>query len=253
MSTLDRQIKELTLKANLLTTNLANMEDATEDEIVKAETELSELEAILENLVQIRTDQADNNEVIANTYSTATNALTQVSALAAQSEKLASHVGVDSETKKNQIRTNTYYGKQYEEYKNLFITITIVCVCMIASLLLAYTQFEYVSRTLTLAIGILGGAVIAYKMIGILLRSNMDYDEYNWIGAPVTDDGIKTANSGDDKLLDISGISLGTICIGPRCCSEGTEWNSKKGCVLIQPQDITEDTSEDTTMDPTME
>ena len=111
---------------------------------------------------------------------------------------------------------------------------------MIASLLLAYTQFEYLSRPLAMGIGILGGTVIAYKMIGLLLRSNMDYDEYQWVGAPVTDDGIKNANSGDDTLVDISGISLGTICVGPRCCSEGTEWNSKKGCVTIQPKDITE-------------
>jgi hypothetical protein len=249
MSTLDRQIKELTAKVTLLTANLADMEDATEAERIKAETELADLETILENLIKIRADQSANNEVIANTYETATQALSKVSSLAAQSDKLVNTVKSDTETKKNNIRTNTYYGKQYEEYKNLFITITIVCICMIAALLLSYTQYEYVSRPLTMAIGILGGTVIAYKMIGMLLRSNMDYEEYNWIGAPVTDDGITTANSGDDKLLDISGISLGTICVGPRCCSEGTEWNSKKGCVLIQPKDITEEDESDPTLE----
>lgn len=248
MSVLDRQIKELTEKAALLTANLADMEDPTEEERIKAETEITDLENILENLIQIRTDQSENNQVIETTYQTATDALTKVSTLAAQSDKLVNTVKNDTETKKNNIRTNTYYGKQYEEYKNLFITITIVCICMIASLLLAYTQFEYVSRPLTTAIGILGGTVIAYKMIGMLLRSNMDYDEYQWVGAPSTDDGIVNANNGDDKLLDISGVSLGTICIGPRCCSEGTEWNSRKGCVMIQPKNITEDEEDEDTL-----
>jgi hypothetical protein len=242
MSRLDLQIKELTTKVSLLTTEFSNMDGATNQEKIKAEKELEDLQELLGTLTQIRSEQSAQNETISQTYNTATNALNRVSELSTKSEKLTASAKTDTETKKNNIKINTYYGKQYEEYKNLFIIITIVCISMIASLLLSYTRFEYVSRPLTIAIGILGGTVIAYRIIGMFLRSNMDYDEYQWVTAPVTDDGIVNANSGGENIVDISGISLGSICVGPLCCSEGTEWNSKKGCVLIQPKDITTET-----------
>jgi hypothetical protein len=242
MSRLDLQIKELTTKVSLLTTEFSNMDGATNQEKRRAEKELEDLQELLDTLTQIRSEQSAQNEAISQTYNTATNALNRVSELSTKSEKLTASAKTDTETKKNNIKINTYYGKQYEEYKNLFIIITIVCICMIASLLLSYTRFEYVSRPLTIAIGILGGTVIAYRIIGMFLRSNMDYDEYRWVTAPVTDDGIVNANNDGGKIVDVSGISLGSICVGPLCCSEGTEWNSKKGCVLIQPKDITTET-----------
>jgi len=242
MSTLDGQIRELTSKINVMTVMYSNMEvnGATEEEKSKTAGELQDLKSILDNLIKIRTEQANINETIKTTYNTSTNALNKVNELAAQSESISSTLKTDTETKKNTININTYYGKQYEEYKNLFITITIVCICLIASLLLSQSpQLEFISRPLSIAVGILGGTVIVYKMIGMLLRSNMNYDEYQWVTAPVTDDGITNANNDSDKIVDISGVSLGTICVGPLCCGEGTEWNSKKGCVLIQPQTLT--------------
>jgi len=241
MSTLDTQIVSLTAKVSTLSDKYANMatNGATQEEKTKTLAELNNLESILNNLLAIRSEQTSNNETIQNSYTTATDALNRIDALAAQSETLSSTLKADAETRKNSIKINTYYGKQYEEYKKLFIMITIVCICLIASLLLAYTPLEYLSRPLSIAVGILGGAVVAYKIIEMVLRSNMDYDEYNWVAAPVTDDGIANANNGDNKLVDISGVSLGTICVGPLCCGEGTEWNSKKGCVLLKPQNVT--------------
>jgi len=246
MSTLDTQIGELTAKVKTLTTAYANMgTTVTSEQKLAAKAELTDLQAMLDNLLKIRKEQASNNDTILKTYTTATQALKKVNDLATQSDSLTSTLKTDSETKKNSIHINTYYGKQYEEYKNLFIRVTIFCICMIAALSVAYTPLEALSRPLSIAVGIVGGAMIAYKIIEIVLRSNMNYDEYQWIAAPVTDDGIENANKLSDKIVDVSGISLGTICVGPLCCGEGTEWNSKKGCVLI-PQAIQPTSSKDT-------
>jgi hypothetical protein len=241
MSTLDTQIRELTIKVYILSTTYSNLESsgASEQEKLKTAGELRDTQAILENLLKIREEQTTTNKTILTSYNTATNTLATVNTLATKSAELERTLKTNTETRKNAINTNTYYGKQYEDYKNLFILITIVCICLIASLLLAYNpRTEFISRPLSIAVGILGGSVVAYRIIEMVLRSNMNYDEYRWIAAPVTDDGIVNENNMKNKILDISGVSLGTICVGPLCCSEGTEWNSKKGCVLLKPQGI---------------
>jgi hypothetical protein len=68
-----------------------------------------------------------------------------------------------------------------------------------------------------------------------MLRAKSNFDEFDWINEPAT-----SADSEKNSFIDISGINLSkTICVGPLCCGEGTEWNSKQGCVLINPEDIT--------------
>jgi hypothetical protein len=207
---------------------------ATSSEKQAATERLSNVTALLNNWVSYTALRSSANTALTDAYSKSVSATTTLDTLTANSNNLANSLQSDKETKKKIVEINTYYGKQYEAYKELFITITIVSVCVIAALLLAYTPLEFLSRSLAIAVCIIGGSVIVYKIFYMMLTTDTNYDEYNWLASPATDNGM-TPN-----IIDISGVNLSkTICIGPLCCGEGTEWNSKQGCVLIQPQDIT--------------
>lgn len=206
---------------------------ATSSDKQAATSRLTNVTALLNNWVSYTALRSDANTALQNAYSKSVSATTTLDTLTANSNNLASSLQSDKETKKKIVEINTYYGKQYEAYKELFILITIVCICIIAALLLAYTPLEFLSRSLTIAICIIGGSVIVYKIFYMMLTTDTNYDEYDWLASPATDNGM-TPN-----IIDISGVNLSkTICVGPLCCGEGTEWNSKQGCVLIQPQDI---------------
>lgn len=207
---------------------------ATSSEKIAAATNLSNVVGLLNNWVSYTTLRSNANTALADAYSRSVSATNTMNTLAEQSDNIASSLQADKETKKKIVDINTYYGKHYEAYKELFMIITIVSICVIAALLLAYTPLEFLSRSLAIAICIIGGSVIVYKIIFMMLTTETNYDEYKWLASPATDNGIH------QPIVDISGVNLSkTICIGPLCCGDGTEWNSKQGCVLIQPKDIT--------------
>lgn len=237
MSTIETILKEqLNAENSRLTSEYVNLVDsgAPTSEITTAQQKVENVATLLDNWASYTALRSSANTALQNAYSTTNSATTTLNTLTAKSNDLANTLSADKQTKKKIVDINTYYGKQYESYKELFILVTIVSICIIASLLLSYTPLEFLSRSLTIAICILGGSVIVYKIISMMLRTSTNYDEFNWVNAPATDDGLS------GNIVDISGISLSkTICVGPLCCGDGTEWNSKQGCVLINPQEIT--------------
>jgi hypothetical protein len=208
---------------------------ATESELQAPAQRLANVNILLANWTNYTKVRSDANSALQNAYSSTNAATSTLNELTSQSNDLAATLNADKDTKKKIVDINTYYSKHYEAYKDLFITVTIVGICVVAALLLSYTPLEFLSRSLTIAICILGGSVVVYKIISMMLRTESNFDEFDWVNEPATDAGFER-----NKLVDISGINLSkTICVGPLCCGEGTEWNSKQGCVLINPQDIT--------------
>ena len=204
-------------------------------EKLEAANNLANVVRLLNNWTSYVALRTQANTAVSDAYSESVSATTTLNTLAEKSDDIANSLQADKQTKKKIVEINTYYGKQYEAYKELFIIVTIVSICVIAALLLAYTPLEFLSRSLAIAICIIGGSVIVYKIVFMMLTTDTNYDEYQWLASPATDNGVYP-----DKLIDISGVNLSkTICIGPLCCGDGTEWNSKQGCVLIQPKDIT--------------
>jgi hypothetical protein len=184
----------------------------------------------LTNYAGLRTNA---NNALTSAYSTLSSAASDLNNFTKEANYLSDQLDTDVATTKKVIEINTYYSKQYEAYKELFILVTIVSVCIVISLMLSYTPLEFLSRSLTIAICIIGGTLVIYKIIYMMLTTDTNYDEYNWLVAPATDNGLPS-----DSIIDISGLGVGGICVGPLCCGEGTEWNSKKGCVLLSPARI---------------
>ena len=205
----------------------------TAAEIAAANAKLVTINKQLDELTSYAGLRTSANDALTNAYSTLSTAASDLTNFTSEANYLSDRLDTDVATTKKIIEINTYYSKQYEAYKELFILVTIVSVCIVFSLMLSYTPLEFLSRSLTIAICIIGGTLVVYKIIYMMLTTDTNYDEYNWLIAPSTDNGLPS-----DSIVDISGLGVGGICVGPLCCGEGTEWNSKKGCVLLSPARI---------------
>lgn len=196
-----------------------------------AEAKLVTINKQLDELTNYASLRTSANTALTTAYSTLSTAASDLNNFTKEANYLSDQMDTDVATAKKMIEINTYYSKQYEAYKDLFMMVTIVSVCIVFSLMLSYTPLEFLSRSLSIAICIIGGTLIIYKIVYMMLTTDTNYEEYNWLIAPSTDNGLPS-----DNIIDISGLGISSnICVGPLCCGEGTEWHSKKGCVLLSP------------------
>jgi hypothetical protein len=132
------------------------------------------------------------------------------------------------------IEINSYFSKQYDAHIKLMRLITIVGICMLATLLLNYFEpLKVVARPLFNMVLIIGIFLIIKVTIDMYLRENDNYDEYNWFAAPTTDNGVEKANTETStSFIDVSGVDV-PFCYGSNCCSTGTTWDEASyTCVL---------------------
>jgi len=230
---------QLQTEQTRLTNELVKMNNvgstATSSEKESVGDQLESVTGLLANWTAYTKLRADANTALTNAYTNTNTANTTLKTLTTNANDVNAKLQGDNETKQKMLEINTYYSKQYEAYKELFMIVSIVALCVVFTLALEYTPLQFLSRSMTIAVCIIGGAFIISKIINMMLRSSMNYDEYNWaIQSPGTDNGMRTGG------IKVDGLDLGkSICVGPLCCGEGTEWNSKQGCSLIRPQEIT--------------
>ena len=131
------------------------------------------------------------------------------------------------------IEINSYFSKQYDAHIKLMRLITIVGLCMLATLLLNYfAPLKVVARPLFNIVLIVGIILIIKVVIDMYLRRNDNYDEYDWPTAPTTEAGVTLANTQSSSFLDVSGVDV-PFCYGSNCCSTGTMWDDNSyTCVL---------------------
>jgi len=115
------------------------------------------------------------------------------------------------------IEITTYYSKQYDAQKRLMQLIAIFGACLIICSFIQYSPLTYL-------IAIVGGLLIAMRIFNMSMRTNYDYDEITWLFPP------SLSNSGETQI-GLTGPGIGYLCAGPSCCSEGTIWDKKMGCV----------------------
>ena len=223
-----RLTNELTKMSNVGST-------ATSNEKAAIQAELESVTGLLANWTEYTKLRADANTALTTAYTTTNTANSTLKTLTTNANEVNAKLQGDNQTKQKMLEINTYYSKQYEAYKELFIIVSIVALCVVVTLSLEYTPLQFLSRSMTIAVCIIGGAFIISKIINMMLKSTTNYDEYNWvIQSPGTDNGMRTIG------VNVDGLDIGkSICVGPLCCGEGTEWNTKQGCSLIRPQEIT--------------
>ena len=148
------------------------------------------------------------------------------------------------EEKNNKIRLveiNTYFGDKYTEHSQLMkiIIFSLIPIIIISFL---YTK-GILPKMLYLILVIIISLICAYffwkKFASIIMRDNMNYQEYDFAFDPSSISSGST-NSSDPWQTSLSLSS----CIGDSCCSTGLTYDtSLNQCVVANPSTTSSSTS----------
>ena len=130
------------------------------------------------------------------------------------------------EEKNNKIRLveiNSYFGDKYAEHSQLMKIIIFTLIPVIILALLNNKRFlpNTIYYILLVIVSLIGAIFFWYRFTSIIMRDNMNYQEYNWYFDP---------NSTSTDPTTISdpwdgGLNLGT-CLGDACCSDGLTYDA---------------------------
>jgi hypothetical protein len=129
------------------------------------------------------------------------------------------------EEKNNKIRLveiNTYFGDRYAEHSELMkiIIFTLIPVIILTFIYRSGILPNIIYYSLLVIIAIIGAYYLWNRYASIVMRDNMNYQEYEWsfdtgsipTGTPSADDPWASGNFG--------------TCLGNACCSEGLVYDS---------------------------
>jgi hypothetical protein len=236
LSDLKEQLLEL-LEEEQVNTNayiemLTPASTATEEQINAQREKIVTIYNHRQNLYQLIQEvialHESTSELVDNTYQDTSSVSSELRSFLEKKDEIAQRIGQDTETKKQLIAANMNYGKQYHAYRYVFITIVIILACLIVVSLLSYTPLFFITRPLNIAIYIIGGAYLTYLMIHLLMKSDINNDEYKWMLSP------NNRNMDTNIFPSVTGM-LGirphikniSACVGEYCCDEaqGTVWS----------------------------
>jgi hypothetical protein len=149
------------------------------------------------------------------------------------------------EEKNNKIRLveiNDYYADKYAEHSTLMKIVTFTLIPIVILLFMNKSGFlpHNIFYTLTIIIFLIGLYFFLNRFASILMRDNMNYQEYDFSNFGNKKDTSSTTASSDPWIsITGTGIEIGTgTCVGQECCSTGATYDaSLNQCTL--PQDST--------------
>jgi hypothetical protein len=142
------------------------------------------------------------------------------------------------EEKNNKIRLveiNSYFGDKYAEHSQLMKIIIFILVPIIIFAILNNKGFIS-NQIYYILVGIVSfiGAIFFWIRFGsIMIRDNMNYQEYDWYFDPKKASNISSSSSNTNDPWQTT-LSIGT-CVGNHCCSVNTTYDaSLNQCIPIQ-------------------
>ena len=139
-------------------------------------------------------------------------------------------------SKNNKIRLieiNNYYGDRYEEHTQL-VKIVVFSLIPIVVLSMARSYIpDIVYSVLIALIVVISIYYFIMRLMSIVNRDDMNYDEYQWSFNPAKAPGppVKDLTKVEPRLAT---GNWGT-CVGSACCSDGQDYNEDLNlCVISQ-------------------
>jgi hypothetical protein len=129
--------------------------------------------------------------------------------------------------KNNKIRLveiNNYYGDKYAEHTQLmkiiiFTLVPIIILAILNKKLFLPNKFYYI---LLVIVSLIGSYFFWNRFSSIVMRDNMNYQEYDWPFNPSSSTDTSTTSS-SDPWLSLNGVGT---CVGQYCCSDGQTWDT---------------------------
>ena len=130
-----------------------------------------------------------------------------------------------------QIEINTYYSKQYSAQTGIMQMFVVFSLVFFMIYLLRYFNIVSVNISIILCIivAVFASFYIGRRIIDIMNRDNMNFDEYNW--KPPAPSVAQTTPSVSGSINPW--ISNPLSCIGQQCCSTGMTFDDAKGVCVV--------------------
>jgi len=152
-----------------------------------------------------------------------------------EAKKRLSLIEMEKNNKIRIVEINNYFGEKYAEQTNVLKTILfVVFLFMVISVLFTKNIIpKLLYICLLIILGVYGVFKIGTSFYSILLRDNMNYQEYNWPFKTSQAPPIDTTNpEGTDNPWQTTGV----ICSGSACCYDGTTYDpTQNKCVPPPP------------------
>jgi hypothetical protein len=141
------------------------------------------------------------------------------------------------------VEINDYYGEKYAEHSQLMkiVIYTLVPIIVLAVLNNSGILPSSIYFILLIIVSAIGGFFFWKRFASIIMRSNMNYQEYDWgfdqsslKAAPVA-----AAPTRDPWAASTSMSTSGT-CIGQGCCSDGLSWSQTLNQCISQAVNSTQ-------------
>jgi len=136
------------------------------------------------------------------------------------------------------VEINTYYGKQYNAYKDVAKNIVYLCILVLIIVILGKKGIlpPNIYVTLNGLVIVVGVVIIGKQIIKLSNKDNMNFDEYDWYfnksQAPVDTTGGLTG-TGSSSSNPWATPSL--ACVGATCCNQADGFiydSTQNMCVL---------------------
>jgi len=152
---------------------------------------------------------------------------------------------VEKNNKIRLVQINEYYGEKYNEHANLMkiIIFTLIPIIIITILFNKNILPSNIYYILLIIIGFIGGFCFWWRYASIILRDNMNYNEYDWGFNPAS--APTSTTSGSDSDPWVSNIKLGT-CVGEFCCADDQMYDTNLNKCVYKNTNTTDTNTTDT-------
>lgn len=243
-ATLDN-IQELQDMERRLYVNLEVDAASRNPDLTKQEQHINEVNKLSNMRVKLYEQLRDNYRYLSNSVSETRDNLVNQTAVTKIVENELNNAKKKLRTlddaKYNKLRMveiNTYQAKQTAAYKKMVAVVAMACVPLILITVLYNRDLlnDTLAVSLFLLIVITSALYLGYLGIDLTMRSNMNFDEYEFtFDKSAVSNRIN--NNSSTKTSDDIGSSGMVVpsCFGETCCSDGTKWSKTEGKCVNNP------------------
>jgi len=232
---------------------------AKQMEIIKKINELSNIRISLLKTLNQTANTIQNN--VATSRVDLVDQLTLLGVVEQQLNNAKQKINQSDNIKNDKLRMveiNTYYGKRYKAYSELMKLLIYISLFLLFLAILNKKELlpENISNALMIVVLVIGGYFFIRKLMDIIRRDNMDFDQYDWSSTTSSSSSMNQPSvleydinqfdkleSGAEAEVDDESTSmeedvvnmssrLGLGCVGAACCSDKMKYDTTtKKCV----------------------
>ena len=149
-----------------------------------------------------------------------------------QSKRRLEALEAERNNKIRLVEINDYYSDKYAEHSQLMKIIIFTLVPVILLVIIKNTGLlpNFIYYILITIISFIGAYFFWRRYASIIMRDNMNYQEYDW---QMNASSLPTSTSTVSASDPWKSSSMYATCVGEKCCSNGMTWDPTIGqCVI---------------------